>query len=95
MPRAAFRGQVNVAQMAIYCSLEQFGAAELVEDKVPTDGALVLLGFGHSGLIGESDDWHDPAESQAESCEAEGTKMTPKGSMVWPCVEYWKGMRMR
>ena len=33
------------------------------------DGALGVLGFGYSNPLGESDDWHDAVEAQAESAE--------------------------
>jgi hypothetical protein len=33
------------------------------------DGAIGLLGFGHSNPLGESEDWHDAVESQTESVE--------------------------
>ncbi|KAK3713379.1 hypothetical protein LTR37_008571 [Vermiconidia calcicola] len=33
------------------------------------DGALGVLGFGHSNPLGEQDDWHDAVESQAVSAE--------------------------
>jgi hypothetical protein len=33
------------------------------------DGALGMLGFGHSNPLGEQEDWHDALEAQAEDHE--------------------------
>ena len=33
------------------------------------DGALGVLGFGHSNPLGDNDEWHDAVEAQAETAE--------------------------